>query len=479
MNNLSGTQSAPSSAEPIPRVHLLTMLRLGLFQMGLSMMSILTLGVLNRVMIQELAIPATIVGATLAIPLFVAPARVWFGQLSDSKTIFGYHRTGYVWIGAAVLAITSYVAVQVMWQLGNVVQAAGGWVWTTQTFGWLGLLALVFAIYGIAISASSTTFTALLVDVSEEDNRSKLVGIVWSVLMVGVIVGAIASSILLKQVSTNPSVEILHSAVNRLFTIVPAIVFGLAFVATLGIEKKYSKYASRSIIKNREDSITLGNALKILTANRQTGLFFTFLVVMTISLFLVDPVLEPYGGQVFGMPVSESTKLNAFIGIGTLISLSATGFLIVPRLGKRRTAKLGCLLVAGCVVLICLSGYTANSTLLQAALFLFGVSNGVITTGSISLMLDLTAAESAGTFIGAWGLGQAGARGLAVVTGGALLDVGKSLFTNNPVLAYGLVFAIQAVGMLVAIWFLNKVNVAEFRTNARQAIANVLESELD
>ena len=178
------------------------------------------------------------------------------------------------------------------------------------------------------------------------------------------------------------------------------------------------------------------------------------------------------------MPVSESTKLNAFIGIGTLISLSATGFFIVPRLGKRRTALLGCVLVITCVVLIYLSGFTKELKFLQAALLLFGLANGVITTGTISLMLDLTAVESAGTFIGAWGLGQAGARGIAVVTGGAVLDVGKSLFTSS-VLAYGLVFALQAVGMVVAIWFLNRVDVTEFRTNANQAIASVLESELD
>ena len=73
---------------------------------------------------------------------------------------------------------------QVIWHLGNVVQAAGGWAWTTQTLGWTGLLALVFALYGLAISASATPFTALLVDISEEDNRSKIVGIVWSLLMV-------------------------------------------------------------------------------------------------------------------------------------------------------------------------------------------------------------------------------------------------------------------------------------------------------
>lgn len=466
------------NVEQISRVGLLTMVRLGLFQMGLSMMSILTLGVLNRVMIQELAIPATIAAAILAIPLFVSPTRLWFGQLSDSKPLLGHHRTGYVWVGAAVLAVTAFIAVQAIWQLGQAVQALGGWALTPQTFVWTGIVALVFVVYGMATSASSTTFTALLVDISEEDNRSKLVGIVWSMLMVGVILGAVISGILLNQLATDKAFETLQASVNRLFIIVPAVVFGLAFVATFRIENKYSKYASRSAMVNREDSIGLGHAWRILTANRQTGRFFAFLVVMTISLFMIDPVMEPYGGQVFGMPVSESTKLNAFLGIGTLLSLSATGFLLVPRIGKRKTARLGCFLIAICAALVLLSGFTANPQWLRTALFFFGLSNGIITTGAISLMLDLTVAESAGTFIGAWGLGQAMARGIAVVTGGAVLDLGKSLFTN-PVLAYGLVFTLQVLGMFVAVWVLSRVDVTEFRTDKNLAIASVLESELD
>jgi len=454
------------------------MLRLGLFQMGQGMMFILTLGVLNRVMIQELAIPATIVGAVLAMPLFVSPARVWFGQMSDAKPIFGYHRTGYVWVGAALFTLTSFIALQVMWQLGNVVQAAGGWNWTTQTYVWTGLLASIFALYGIATSASSTTFTALLVDVSEEDNRSKLVGIVWSMLMVGIIVGAIVSGKLLEKLTTDAAIETLHSSINRLFIVVPAIVFGLAVLGTVGIEKKYSQYYSRSTLVKREDSISFGRALQILTSSRQNGLFFSFLVVMTISLFMQDPVMEPYAAQVFGMPFSESTKLNAYSGIGTLISLITTGFLIVPRLGKLRTARLGCLLVAISVGLLSLAGFSSNPALLKVALFLFGLASGVTTTGSISLVLDLTAAETAGTYIGAWGLGQAMARGIAVVTGGGVLDLGQSLFTA-PELAYGLVFALEALGMIVAVWLLSRLDVAEFRTNAKVAIASVLETELD
>lgn len=460
---------------PVPKVKLLTMFRLGLFQMGLGIMSVLTLGVLNRVMIDELKVPALIAAGTIAMHQFVAPARVWFGQMSDAKPFLGYHRTGYVWSGAVCFAIASFLAVQVVWQLGSSLQIGG---WTTQTYGWAALLAMIFAFYGLALSASSTPFMALLVDVSDEDNRSKLVGIVWSMLMVGIIVGAIISGSLLRQIALDAPLEILRNSINRLFFIIPAVVCGISFLATVGIENKYSRYSSRSTFVNREDSITLSRALRVLTANRQTGIFFTFLLVMSISLFMQEPVLEPYGGEVFGMTIAQTTKLNAFWGTGTLIGLSTTGFLIVPRLGKQKTTLLGCIAVALCFGLIILSGFTTNPQLLQGALILFGLASGVVTTGALSLMLDLTAAETAGTFIGAWGLSQAMARGLATVTGGAVLDVGRNLL-NIPVLAYGLVFFLQGVGMILAVLLLKRVNVAEFRTNAKETIASILENELD
>jgi MFS transporter, BCD family, chlorophyll transporter len=464
--------SAPSSE--LPNLKLITMFRLGLFQAGLGIMSLLTLGVLNRVMIKELAIPATIVAGTIAMNQFVAPVRVWFGQMSDAKPLGGYHRTGYVWMGAAVFAIASFLAVQVVWQLGDSVQTSG---WTTPTYAWVGFLALVFALYGLAISSSSTPFAALLVDISEEDNRSKLVGIVWSMLMVGIIIGAIITGRLLEPVELDAPREVVQAAINRIFTIIPAIVFGLSVIATWGVEKKYSRYASRSVMVDREDKITLGRALKVLTASRQTGLFFVFLLVMTLCLFFQEPVLEPYGGEIFNMSIADTTKLNAFFGTGTLVGLSTTGFLIVPRLGKKNTTKLGCLLVAASFLLVLLAGLTAKPEVLRASILVLGLASGITTTGALSLMLDLTAAETAGTFIGAWGLSQALARATATVTGGALLDLGRQLFAT-PMLAYGLVFVMPMIGMMVAIRLLSRVNVKEFQTEAKAAIAQVLEQDL-
>jgi BCD family chlorophyll transporter-like MFS transporter len=461
----------------LPRIGLWQMFQMGLFQMGLGMMSLLTLGVLNRVMIKELAIPATIAAGVIAVHQFMSPARLWFGQLSDVRPLFGHHRTGYIWIGSALLAIASFLAVQVMWALGDSVAANG---WNTVSQMWVAALGGIFALYGLALSSGSTPFAALLVDVSEEEERSKLVGVVWSMLMVGIVIGAITISRLLPQAGTIVDMMATKASINRVFVIVPAVVFSLSVIGTLGIERKFSRFTARTghAASEREDQITLAQALQVLTASPQTGLFFGFLLFMTISLFIQDAVLESYGGQVFSMSISETTKLNAQWGSGTLVGIATTGFAIVPRLGKQRTTKLGCALVAGCVALLILAGFTANPTLLKSAIFLFGLASGVTTTGALSMMLDLTVAQTAGTFIGAWGLAQAIARGMATLIGGVALDASKKVFPDL-VTAYGAVFSLQILGMLAAIVLLNRVNIQEFRTTAKAAISNVFQNELD
>ncbi|MEM6423969.1 MAG: BCD family MFS transporter [Cyanobacteria bacterium P01_H01_bin.119] len=453
-----------------PRINLLTMVRLGLFQMGLGLLSLLTLGVLNQVLISELKIPGTLAAGALAMYQFVAPARVWFGQLSDSRPLRGYHRTGYVWMGLCLQAVVLFVAVQVVWQLGA--SAASGW--SSQTYAWLGLLAFIFAVYGLCISVSATPFTALLVDISDEDNRSKLVGIVWAMLMVGIVAGAIAGQVMLEGVTP----ETLEARITRMFVIFPVAVMVLGILATVGIERKYSRYASRSSFADREDKVTLGQAISVLTASRQTGIFFCFLLVMTLSLFLQQPVLEPYAREVFGMSLGESAGLNQFWGYGILVGMGVSGFLIVPRMGKQKAAQLGCLCTGACFLLVIGSGLTLSSTLLKSAVMLFGLSSGILTNGAVSLMLDLTAAETAGTFIGAWSLAQALAQASATVAGGALLDLGRRWFSET-FLAFALVFGCEAIGMVLAFNLLSRVNVKEFQTRSTKAIAAVLEGELE
>ena len=471
------------NSRPKRQIGMLTIFRLGLFNMGLGIMAVLIEAVLNRVMISEFAIPATITAGIIALSKFVAPARVWFGQLSDRKPLFGKYRTSYVLLGTFIFSLTIFLASQIIWQLGSVVRSNGGWTVDTQTVGFSAILALIFTIYGLAVSSSSTPFTALLVDITEEDRRSKLIAIIWSMLLVGIIVGAIIGNLVFKNIDAegitagNIPLEMLQPPINFIFTVVPVVVVILAFIATWGVEKRYSRFSSNTVT-SREDSITIGRAIATLTTSRQTGIFFTFLSVLTIGLFMQEAVLEPYGGEVFGMSISETTLLNAFWGAGTLIGYAATGFKIIPTFGKKRTTKLGCILVAFCFSLIILAGFTQQPRMLQSAMVLFGLATGIATVGGISLMLDLTAAETAGTFIGAWGLAQAMSRGLATLIGGIILDIGKGIFAT-PLLAYGLVFGIQALCMIAAIITLSRVDVKEFKETTNKALSTVMEGDLD
>lgn len=321
-------------------------------------------------------------------------------------------------------------------------------------------------------------------------------GIVWSMLMVGIVIGAIAVSRLLPCTEAPPSnisifansdrLAQLQKAINSVFLIIPAAVVGMSFFATYGIEQKYSRYKLR-VAQNHilngtnatEDKLSLSRALQVLTASKQTGLFFSFLLMMTIGIFMQDAIMEPFGGAVFGMSICATTQLNAAFGTGTLIGLSSSGFLVVPKLGKENSTRLGCYLVAVSCVLLLVSGFIQKTWALQASLALFGFSSGITTAGALSLMLDLTAAETAGTFVGAWGLSQAIARGLATVTGGVVLDIGKKIFSDSNSLAYSFVFICEAAVMIVAVFLLSRVNVREFRSDAKQAIATVFANEID
>jgi BCD family chlorophyll transporter-like MFS transporter len=458
-----------------PRIGLVTMVRLGLFQAGLGMMSVLMLGILNRVMISELAIPPLVAAGVIAMHQLVAPARVWFGQLSDAYPVGGTHRTGYVWLGAGAFALLAWGVVQVTWQVAA--QIALGWTWVT--WAWVAVLGLGFALYGLAVSASSTPFAALLVDISDEDNRSQLVGVVWSLLMVGIIAGAIAGGRLLKQVDVDAATAVVQASVNRLFTLVPLGVAGLAVLSTAGIERRFSRYRLRSQVVEREDQITLGRALRVLTASPQTGLFFSFLLCMTLGLFMQEPVLEPYGGTVFAMPIAATTQLNAYWGMGTLLGLGVTGFWVVPRLGKRPTTLLGCGLAALGFLGIMLAGWVRQVWLFTLMVFAFGVASGVTTTGALTLMLDLTLAETAGTFIGAWGLAQALARALATLCGGGLLELGSNWFGAESFWAYVPVFGTQIVLLLTAATLLRTVDVKLFTERTRMALGELLAEELE
>ena len=234
-------------------------IRLGLFQACLGALSVLTLGIFNRLLIEEFAVPAALTALALGCQQLVAFTRVWFGQRSDRCRWRGLRRTPFIIGGAAAFCALTWIAGRmVLWI------AAASMLDDTSAVITRGLLlAVVFLLYGIAISASSTPFAALLVDVSTEKQRPVLVSIVWSMLMLGIVVGAILLSSFLGSSCASSELTDVIAGVKRLIAIAPMVIFALVLIAIAGVEPRLTN-SKVGQAQSNDQEISLGELERFL-----------------------------------------------------------------------------------------------------------------------------------------------------------------------------------------------------------------------
>ena len=457
-----------------PGLSIPSTLRLGLFQACLGFLAVVFAGLLNRVMLSELGFPGLLVGGALAFEQFVAPSRVLFGQISDRHAVAGRHRTPYIWLGAACFCGLAMLVVPLTFRLAGAFDAQDS---QAVVIG-IVLLCGLFACYGLAVSMASTAYLALVIDRTTEQQRSRAVGIIWCMLTVGIVAGAIAIALSLRDLDGVSDPAVLEAVLSPFLVRSALVVFAITLLATWGLEPP-SAASGLSSSAEREDAVTLGRAWGLITSSRQVAVFFLFVTLFTLALFLQDPVLESYGAEVFGMPIAATAGLNALWGSGTLIGLLLAGWWIVPRLGPLATARLGCQLMAGSMLLLLLAGLTAQVTVLKTVMLVFGLASGIGTNSTLCLMLDLTLPEAAGTFIGVWGLAQAFSRAMAKLLGGGLLDLGRSLSpSQGAFLPFALVLSLEAVVALGALLVLSRLNLRRFKQDTGRSLSQVLSLEL-
>ncbi|MFM7312314.1 MAG: BCD family MFS transporter [Cyanobium sp.] len=463
---------------PIPAI-----LRLGLFQACLGCLAVIFSGLLNRIMLSELGFPGLLVGGALAFEQFVAPSRVLFGQISDAHPLGGRRRVPYVLLGATAFCLLAVLSIPLTFHVARLFDAG------IQPVLGLGIASLcgLYALYGLAVSLSTTPYLALVIDRTSEQERPRAVGIIWCMLTVGIVVGAIVISVSLRSLDGVRDPALLEPILLRFMIAVAAVVLTLTLLAVWGIEPASGRdprpgmaasSADREV--QRDDSVTLSQAWALITSSRQVLVFFVFLVLFTLGIFLQDPVLESYGAQVFAMPIAATTQLNAFWGMGTLLGLLLAGLWIVPRIGRLPTARLGCQLIVASLLALLLCGLLPSVPVLNLVLLLFGLAAGIATNSALCLMLDLTLPQATGSFVGVWGLAQALSRAIGKLAGGGLYDLGRALpLGEGAYPPFALVLGVEALVALAALLVLDNVNVRQFREDTDVGLRRIMAVELE
>jgi BCD family chlorophyll transporter-like MFS transporter len=204
----------------------------------------------------------------------------------------------------------------------------------------------------------------------------------------------------------------------------------------------------------------------VILENRQATLFFWYLTILLAAILGQDILLEPFGGEAFGMSVQQTTRITSIWGVCVLAALLVAGAL-EGRVKKRRMAQAGAWGALLGFALIALSGIMVSSGVFYGGVVLLGIGTGLATVSNLSLMLDMTTARNVGLFIGAWGMSNAVSRLVGTVLGGAVRDLVNQV-AQNPISGYVVVFIIEAIMLGASLLMLRRIDVAAFQGAAEE-----------
>ena len=148
----------------------LGIVRLGLVQASLGAIVVLTTSTLNRVMVVELALPALVPGALVALHYAVQVLRPRLGHGSD----VGGRRTPWIVGGMACLAA------------GAVGAAGATALMATALAAGLALAVLAFLLVGVGVGAAGTSLLVLLAKRVDARKRAPAATILWLMMIAGI-----------------------------------------------------------------------------------------------------------------------------------------------------------------------------------------------------------------------------------------------------------------------------------------------------
>ncbi|MBZ0302276.1 MAG: BCD family MFS transporter [Anaerolineae bacterium] len=447
-------------------------LKIALFHLGSGMADVLATGVWNRIMISDLGFSATPISLLVSLRYFLAPLGIWAGRMSDRHAVGGYRRLFWIWLGRAMMVLSVFAVGLTTTALARGAEATLG-VWAALS---LGLL-----LFSLGNALSGSTFLALIYDRAPEHQRGRAVGLVWTFLLLGFTIGGILFGVMLPSSEESSSgLSFTPETLQNLFVMTALILGSLWFFSLLGEERRSPAGAITQA--GAEAQTSLRADLRRVWDNPHTRFFLVYLSCSMIFAFAQDAILEPFAGDVFNMDARHTTRFAAYWGsmsiLGSLLFLGLSRR--VKRLDNTMMSYIGVGTLVLTFALFSISSLGAVRELVTPGLILLGLGLGLWNIGTLGLMMDMSPAARAGTFLGFWTMAVTFARGFGVSGGGILRDLLLSL-TGSHQFAYGAVFVLEFAGLLVAIWALRRVNVHAYKAGQEtpadmaQVLAGALE----
>jgi BCD family chlorophyll transporter-like MFS transporter len=432
-----GPKFLPFADAATPDLPLSRLLRLSLFQVSVGMALVLLIGTLNRVMIVELGVPASLVAVMVSLPLVFAPFRALIGFRSDThRSELGWRRVPYMWMGTLVqfggLAVMPFALLV----LSGGGQSASAPAWIGQASA-----ALAFLLVGAGVHITQTVGLALATDLAPQESQPKVVGLMYVMLLLGMIASAFIFGMVLEEFTP-----------GRLIQVIQGCAITTMILNVVALWKQETRDRSRRF-KNPDQP----------TFKQSWDLFckgdHAIRRLLAVAFTMEDVLLEPYGGEILKLSVSSTTILTAILAIGGLIGFALASRILSKGADPFRMASIGAYVGLPAFIAVIIAAPLGSAYLFSLGVFLIGFGGGLFGHGTLTATMNLAPPEQRGLALGAWGAVQATGAGVAVALGGIIRDIvnyfamrnmlGESL--ADPSTGYVVVYIIEIVLLLATI----------------------------
>jgi MFS transporter, BCD family, chlorophyll transporter len=399
---------AASEGLPLPRL-----LRLSLFQVSCGMAMVLLTGTINRVMIVELNVLTWLVALMVSLPLVFAPLRALIGHKSDThKSVLGWRRGPYIWFGSLImfggLAIMPFALLVLS---GDTARPVPDWI------GQAGA-ALAFLLVGAGLHTTQTAGLALATDLADEETRPRVVALLYVTLLAGMGVSALVFGWLLSDFSQVKLIKVIQGAA--------VVAMVLNMVALWKQEPR-----NRALTHPDAPRITFSEAWRGLLAAPGTMRLMVAVGLGTAAFSMQDVLLEPYGGELLGMSVSETTRLTALFAAGSLLGFGWAARRLSRGGEPHRLAAMGLLIGVVAFAFVIMADPTGAVMFFYAGTGLIGLGGGLFAVCTLTAVMRMARDHDSGIALGTWGAVQATAMGLAIASGGAIRDMTSSIASQG------------------------------------------------
>jgi MFS transporter, BCD family, chlorophyll transporter len=384
------------------------LLRLSMFQLTVGMAAALLIGTLNRVMIVELGVAAWLVAAMAGLPLLVAPLRALIGFRSDThRSALGWRRVPYIWMGTLLqfggLAIMPFALILLS---GD-----------SRGPAWLGpaSAALAFLLAGAGMQVTQTAGLALATDQATPDRRPAVVALMQFMLLAGMVASSLVFGVVLADYSPLRLIQVVQGAALLTLVINLWALWGQeerrGAAAAFAVERAQGFRAAWRVFAAR------AGALRLLVAVGLGSAGFT----------MQDIILEPYGGEILGMSVAETTALTALTAGGAIAAFVVAWRRMAAGADVHRVSAAGALVGIVAFAAVIFAAPLESPMLFRAGAAGIGFGGGLFGAGTLAAAMGLDTGGLHGLALGAWGAVQSACAGAALALGGGLRDAVSDL----------------------------------------------------